>query len=237
MDMTVLSPRSRAAILVVAHAAVLLLVWRELGHGGLGTGFGSDAAGFRSLVVHRGRAYRDFTTAYPPLALGFFKLLGPANLNAFVRHLIVCNVAAHVLITYMCFLGWGRRAAMSYLALSLPLMPFLYYHYDLLGAACAVAGTLALVRRREGVAAGAWVAGAFLKIWPVVLLPRLLADRKPHAFVGAVAAGVVGLVGWVAWGGTDRTRPGADVRRREGLGVRERAGVAAATAHTRVAAS
>jgi Glycosyltransferase family 87 len=106
-------------------------------------------------------------------------------------------------LTWVCFCGWGARAARSYLLLSLPLAPLLYYHYDLLGAACALGGLLLVARQRPGAGGVAWVAGAFLKLWPVVFVPRLLRARQPRAFVGAVALGIAGLFAWLLWGGLD----------------------------------
>jgi hypothetical protein len=198
---SLVSPRSRHAILVAAQVVVLIVTWRALGHDGLSPHLGSDAAGFRSLVVMHGTPYRDFNVVYPPLALVYFKLLGPASIGAFVRHLIISNVVAQLLVVWMCFRGWGRRAGWSYLALSLPLMPFMYFHYDLWGVVFALGGLLLLQRRHAGAAAASWVVGAFMKMWPAVLFPSLLAKGEKRAFVGGIVGGVAGATAWVAWGG------------------------------------
>lgn len=195
------SRRVAAALVVAAHVAVAVAVWRELGHGGLSPELGSDAAGYRSLVVGPGRPYRDFDTVYPPLALGVFKAIGPGVFDVFVRRLLVVNLAAQALVTWMCFRGWGRRAGWSYLALSLPLTPMLYFRYDLLGVVCALGGLVLAARSRPVGAALAWVAGAFLRVWPGVLVPGLLARRERRAFWTATATAAGAMVAWVAWGG------------------------------------
>src|SRR5262249_24780586 len=46
-----------------------------------------------------------------------------------------------------------------------------------------------------------WVVGAFVKIWPAVLLPSLLVHRKTRAFVTAIVVGADGVIAWLVWGG------------------------------------
>jgi hypothetical protein len=196
------SRRVWASALVAAHVAVAWVVWQKLGQGGLSPQLGSDAAGYRSLAVAAGRPYRDFNAAYPPLALAFFELMRPASIDTFVRHLILCNIGLQAGVTWLCFRGWGPRAGWSYLALSLPLMPMLYFRYDLLGVAFALLGLYLLTRGRPVGAAASWVTGAFVKVWPAVLMPSLLAHRKPRAFLAGVGLACAGLLAWVAWGGT-----------------------------------
>jgi hypothetical protein len=99
------------------------------------------------------------------------------------------------------FRVWGKRAGWSYLALSTPMLFVVYTGFDLVGVALAV-GAAVLVKKNHAFGGGfAFVVGAFMKVWPVVLLPTLLIRRQLRAFVAAVVLGVAGLVAWTAWGG------------------------------------
>jgi len=161
----------------------------------------SDAARYREIVRHDGTPYRDFDAEYPPGALAVFRAVGPDTSDGFRRHLFALQVVCQALVVFLLFRFWGGRAGWSYLLLSAPLVFVVYSGFDLVSVALAV-GAATLVRGRHAVAGGlGFVAGAFTKLWPVVLLPGLLVARQFRAFAIAVAAGVGGLVAWTAWGG------------------------------------
>ena len=81
--------------------------------------------------------------------------------------------------------------------------PFLYLRLDLLSVALAVGG-LALVRRSRPEAGGAALAAAcFAKIWPIALVPGLVARRSWRALGVFAAVGVAGMVAWIGWSGFD----------------------------------
>jgi len=161
----------------------------------------SDAARFRAIARADGTPYRDHAVEYPPLALGLFHAVGPKSFDGFRERLFALQVACQALIVFLLFRFWGRRAAWSYLALSAPMLFVVYNGFDLVGVALAVGGAT-LVRQRHAVpGALGFVVGAFLKIWPIVLLPSLLVRGKFRAFVTALAGGVLGLAAWTAWGG------------------------------------
>ena len=162
----------------------------------------SDAARYRTIVETAGTPYRDFQVEYPPLALGLFRSLGPNDFGGFRQRLLALEVACQALIVFLLFRVWGTRATWSYLVLSTPMLFVVYTGFDLVGVAVAV-GAAALVHRRRPIAGAAgFVLGAFVKLWPVVLLPGLLVRGQKRAFGIGVATGVVGLVAWTAWGGT-----------------------------------
>src|SRR5204862_2415045 len=85
--------------------------------------------------------------------------------------------------------GWGRRPAVVYLVLGVPLLSFLYQRFDLVSVAIATWG-VALVERREeddvggGIALGSAV---MLKLWPLVVAPVMLVRRRWRA-LSVVAA-------------------------------------------------
>jgi hypothetical protein len=162
----------------------------------------SDAARYREIVEHDGTPYRDFDAEYPPGALAVFRSVGPDTSDGFRRRLFALQVACQALVVFLLFRFWGGRAGWSYLLLSAPMLFVVYSGFDLVSVALAVAAAT-LMRYRRPVAGGlGYVAGAFTKLWPVVLLPGLLVARQFRAFAIAAAAGVAGLAAWTAWGGT-----------------------------------
>jgi hypothetical protein len=111
------------------------------------------------------------------------------------------NVCCHAAIVWTLQKAWGRRAAWSYLALSLPLMSIVYVRFDLAPAAFAVFGAALVKRGRVQSAALSLVSGAFVKVWPVVLIPALAARGQWRAFVAALLTGGVAVAAWIVWGG------------------------------------
>jgi hypothetical protein len=162
----------------------------------------SDAAQYRSIADKAGRPYREFNVAYPPLALGMFRTLGPRHFGPFRQRLLALQVLCQGLVVLLLFRVWGKRAGWSYLALSTPMLFVVYTGFDLVGVALAICAA-ALVKKGHPFAGGfGFVAGAFMKLWPVVLLPGLLVQRQLRAFIASIVLGVVGLAAWIAWGGT-----------------------------------
>jgi hypothetical protein len=161
----------------------------------------SDAARYQEIVEHAGTPYRDFDVEYPPGALAVFRAVGSDTSDGFRRHLFALQVVCQAVVVFLLFRFWGGRAGWSYLLLSAPMLFVVYSGFDLVSVALAVAAAT-LLRCRRPVAGGlGFVAGAFTKLWPVVLLPSLLVARRFRAFVIAVAAGVAGLGAWIVWGG------------------------------------
>ncbi len=164
-----------------------------------------DVRRFHVIATSKGTPYRDFEVEYPPLMYGAIKVLdgGTAHdaLAATMWSQLVLDLAIAALLAW----GWGRRAAVAYLILGAPFIvyPFLYLRLDLLSVALAVGG-LALVRRRRPALGGVTLALAcFAKVWPVLLVPSLLVRRSWRALVACVTVGAAGLVGWIAWSGTN----------------------------------
>src|SRR5207302_6226809 len=136
---------------IAAHVLIAILVLHQIAGASAGASFrmSSDIARYRLVVITPGTPYRNFGVPYPPLALVIFKLLGPEMLGAFARRLIIFNVCCHATIVWTLHRVWGRRAAWSYLVLSVPLMSIVYARADLAGAALAVIGAALVTRRRS----------------------------------------------------------------------------------------
>jgi hypothetical protein len=161
----------------------------------------SDTARYREIVRHPGTPYRDFDVEYPPGALAVFRAAGPRTYDGFRHRLFALQVVCQALIVFLLFRFWSGRTGWSYLLLSAPMLFVVYSGFDLVSVALAV-GAATLLKERHPVAGGTgFVAGAFTKLWPVVLLPSLLIARRARAFTTAIVTGVVGLGAWIAWGG------------------------------------
>ena len=145
--------------------------------------------------------YRNFSVEYMPLETGVIELIagdGPAATATRLALLaFVGDLAAAVALAY----GWGRRPAIVYLLLGLPLLTFLYQRFDPVAVALT-AWALALSSRRRDVGAGTLFGLAILaKLWPIVLLPALWIRRRWSSLAAGAAVGVIGGAGWFLWGG------------------------------------
>jgi hypothetical protein len=122
---------------------------------------------------------------------------------------------------------WGRRTGAAYLLLGLPLIlwPFIYARIDLLAVLLAVAG-LALIRRGSASLGAASLAAAVLtKIWPFVLAPVLVVERRWRALAAFVATGLVLGGAWIAVAGVDGVRQVVSFRDATGWQVESLPGV------------
>ena len=164
-----------------------------------------DVRRYRTIAAGNGTPYADFAVEYPPLTLGAIDALDRGTLRQSAERVMWSQVLLDGLIALLLAWGWGRRAALVYLLLGLAFAwyPFLYLRLDLLSVALAVGG-LALIRRRLPVVGGATVALAcFAKVWPLALVPMLVARRSWRALGAFVAVGVAGAAAWVGWAGID----------------------------------
>ncbi len=146
--------------------------------------FGSEPSGpppsylprFTEIGATEGRPYRDFPVEYPPVSLGAIELVAGRNTNETGANLVwlmaLCNLVTVAALAF----GWGRRTAVIYLVLTVPLLGFLYT-------------TVALA------------AAVLAKVWPLTLLPMMVLQRKRRALAWSVAALTLGTLVWVWWGG------------------------------------
>src|SRR5450631_137138 len=188
------------ALIVARVAAVPITLSQDEVYGAHGPLTG-DIRRFHSITSsHRGDPYRDFPVEYPPVMLGAIELLDSSTTHAAIVATMWTQLALDLIVVALILWGWGRRAALAYLIIGFPLIcyPFLYLRLDLLSVALAVAG-LALVRRRRPAWGGAVLAVAvFSKLWPILLVPGLVARRSWRAMASFAALAGVGLAAWVA---------------------------------------
>jgi hypothetical protein len=153
-------------------------------------------------VAHAGPSLTPAHSEYPPLAVALAKTT--ANHGRFrtvVFRVALVMLAADLLAAAALAWGFGAETAAAYLLLGLPLLPFIYFRIDLL-AVLIVAKAWALIRRRHETVGGVALAvAAFVKVWPVVLLPVLYVRGKRRAAVAATVAGALGAIAWLAAAG------------------------------------
>jgi hypothetical protein len=184
----------------------------------------SDAGRYRAIATAPGRPYVDHPAEYPPLAIAFFNVVGPDSFRDFLLRLIALQAVAQAVIACSIFWVWGARAGWRYLALSAPLLPIALTRFDLISVALAIGGSALLVRRRH-VAGGALIAaGVFVKLWPVALLPGLVARRQWRAAIVGWGLTTAGAVAWLAYGGTSGIRQVVTYRGADGWHIESVAG-------------
>ena len=165
-----------------------------------------DSHRYGEIAAEDGRAYRDHEVEYPPVTLAVIELVAGGRDPAdpwIARGVVLVSVVADLAAAAVIGWGFGRRARRTYLAVGLPIVltSLAYLRLDLVSVALAASG-LALCRRRRPTAGGLLlVVGAFAKLWPAVLLPVLVVQRRWRALGVSLAAGAVGLSAWIAYGG------------------------------------
>jgi hypothetical protein len=206
------------ALLVVgitAHAVQFYLSLRQF-ESGPPVAPTTYVARFTEIASAEGRPYRDFPVEYPPVSLAAIEVAAGPNGNETGSHLVwvilICDLATVAALSY----GWGPRTAVAYLFLTAPLLGFLYTTIDLIAVALAVGAVALLVRGRDRLGGVALAAAILAKVWPLVLVPVLVLQRKRRALVWSAASLTLGTFVWVWWGGasglvqvaTQRQTPG-----------------------------
>ncbi len=198
------SVTAAVVVLIVLHVvAVIAVDLHDRPSDVRSSGLYYDVPRYMEIVHASGRPYRDFAVEYPPLTLAELELIvGPSQPSTAAR-LAWAQLGLELVMLAGLAWGWGRRAVLGYLVLSLPLLvnPFVFTRSDMLAVTLAVLGVAALRRARAGTGAVALVLGFFAKSWPVVLVPRLALERRWRALAAWATLTGIGLAAWVAWGG------------------------------------
>jgi Glycosyltransferase family 87 len=184
----------RAALVV----GVLFALWT-------GPVFDSDARRFSALSGETGTPYRDYAVEYAPVELGVIQLIGSGDVRATAIRLVVTCFLLDLLAFAGMWSGWGRRIAIAYLWLGVPLLVLGYLRLWYLPVALAVWALALLRKRRPDVAGVVGALALFAKLWPIALAPALLAETRRRSFP-FVLAGLVGGVGWLVLGGIGGVR-------------------------------
>ena len=185
---------------ITAHTAQFFLSLRQF-ESGPPVASTTYVARFTEIAVAEGRPYRDFPVEYPPVSLGAIELVAGTNGNQTGANLVWFMVLCDLVTVAALAFGWGRRAAVFYLVLTVPLLGFLLTTIDLISVALAVGAVALVVRGRERLGGVALAAAILAKVWPLVLLPLMVVQRKRRAIVWSGASLTLGTFVWVWWGG------------------------------------
>ncbi len=170
----------------------------------------SDAAPIDDPIVRRteivatspATPYRDFPVAAMPLETVMMRVIGGDGVGATSARLAVLAFVADLAIAAAMWWGFGRRPAVVYLVLGLPLLGFIYQRFDLVSVALAVAGVAALRRRGDGASGGVSLGlAALAKLWPIALIPTIVFVRGRRALAGLVATVALGGGAWYVTAG------------------------------------
>jgi hypothetical protein len=166
----------------------------------------ADIVRFHQIATADGRPYRDLEVEYAPaetIAIGF---IAGGGLRSTAVRLAALALACDLLAFAGLWYGWGRRSAALYLLIGVPLVPFIYSRLDPLVVGLAIWG-LGLARRGRERTGGATLALAGLtKLWPLVVAPALLIERRMRAARWFACLFAAGIAAWIAYGGVDGIR-------------------------------
>lgn len=159
---------------------------------------GADVVRVWEIAHERGQPYRDFPVEYGPLTTLIDRtVLAAPTVEETEWRLALFNVVCDALIV-IAVTTWGVRAAIAYLTLSTPLMPFVYFRTDMLPVALLVAGLALSVRGKERIGGLSVALGFLAKLWPAIAIPSLLSERR-RAGLWALVATVVSTIAWLIW--------------------------------------
>jgi Glycosyltransferase family 87 len=146
--------------------------------------------------------YRNFPVATMPLETATDRTIGGDGATATVARIALVAFIADLATASALAWGWGRRPAIVYLLLGLPLLSFIYLRFDLVSVALA-AWAIAWTKHRGEALGGATLGLAVMaKLWPLALAPILLIRRSWRPAVAGFAAVVVVLgAAWYLRGG------------------------------------
>lgn len=163
----------------------------------------SDPVRYQAIAQKDGRPWQDFEVEYPPVLVTVVEAIDTGDFDSFLSRLILLQVAADIACGLLLLKGWGHRAAVSYLVLSMPLLPILYTKLDFLAVLAALLAVLLVRHGRERAGGVTLAVATFTKLWTVALAPLLLVRARWRTLATAAAVGGAGLVGWVAFAGVD----------------------------------
>jgi Glycosyltransferase family 87 len=159
---------------------------------------GADVVRVWEIAHERGEPYRDFPVEYGPLTtLVDQSLLNAPTVPETEWRLALFNVLCDGLVV-VAIATWGTRAVIAYLALSTPIMAFVYFRTDLLPVALLVAGIALALKGSERIGGLSVALGVVAKLWPAIAIPTLMIERR-RAGVWALVATGVSIIAWIIW--------------------------------------
>jgi hypothetical protein len=146
--------------------------------------------------------YRNFPVTTMPLETATDRTIGGDGASATVARIALLAFIADLAAASALAWGWGRRPAIVYLLLGLPLLSFIYLRFDLVSVALAAWAIAWTKHRGEALGGAALGLAVMAKLWPLALAPVLVIRRAWRPAVAGFAAVVVVLgAAWYLTGG------------------------------------
>jgi len=146
--------------------------------------------------------YRNFPVTTMPLETATDRTIGGDGASATVARIALLAFIADLAAASALAWGWGRRPAIVYLLLGLPLLSFIYLRFDLVSVAVAAWAIAWTKHRGEALGGAALGLAVMAKLWPLALAPVLVIRRAWRPAVAGFAAVVVVLgAAWYLTGG------------------------------------
>jgi len=146
--------------------------------------------------------YRNFPVTTMPLETATDRTIGGDGASATVARIALLAFIADLAAASALAWGWGRRPAIVYLLLGLPLLSFIYLRFDLVSVAVAAWAIAWTKHRGEALGGAALGLAVMAKLWPLALAPVLVIRRAWRPAVAGFAVVVVVLgAAWYLTGG------------------------------------
>jgi hypothetical protein len=184
----------------------------------------SDVRRFSALSIAAGTPYRDHAVEYAPVELGVIRLIGSGDIRATATRLVIVCFLLDLLAFAGMWSGWGRRTAINYLWLGVPLLVLTYLRLWYLPVALSVWAFALMRKRRPNVAGVVAALAVFAKLWPIALAPAFFAETRRRS-LAFVLAGVAGGIGWLLLGGIGGVRQVLTFRSATGWEIESTVGV------------
>jgi hypothetical protein len=146
--------------------------------------------------------YRNFPVAAMPLETATDRTIGGGGATTTAARIAILAFLGDLGTAAALAWGWGRRPAIVYLLLGLPLLSFIYLRFDLVSVALATWAIAWTRHRGEALGGAALGLAVMAKLWPLALVPILWMRRtwRP-AVVGFVVVVFVLGAWWYLTGG------------------------------------
>lgn len=185
------------AVRVVAAAVLVFGPWTDQ----VAELSGWDVERFQEIADADGRHWVDQPVEYPPGSVVVFETIAQGSAVGTHRVLVALSLVVDLGVAALLAKAVGRRPAVVYLLLGLPLVPMGLLRLDLWSVAAAAGAAIALAKRKPAVFAGLATVAALIKAWPVFLLGAAIALGRRTATVAALAAMAIAGLAWLAYAG------------------------------------
>ncbi len=191
---------------------------------------GWDVARFAEIAEAPGRHWVDHEVEYPPGSVALIELLAISDVVWSHRLIVMASLLVDLAIIVGLVRFIGRTGAATYLVLSLPLVPGGLVRFDLWATGLAVLAFAALCddgprRSRSGwFAAAAIVAGAAVKVMPIVIVIVAIGRKRWSVVAATIGGGLAATAAWLLYGGTNAVSQVLSLRDATGWHVESVAG-------------